>query len=230
MKIVNSKGTDYHIHSLNGSDGNSTYEEIVKFACQQELTEIAITDHSQASIEFYRKKGINLGRGFRNTLATWRNIQGSTKVIFGVEADILNEDGDICDHIQGKQGDFIILSLHEKIYEDNNKSPHKKTEAYVKAIERHHEIIKVIGHPCLTMNHPADIVKIVETANKYGIPLEINGANLFKKDTDLSKLSQMLKLANKIMINSDSHTLSMMIDGPKIAYDFLKQEGYLKTE
>ena len=47
MQIVNPRGEDYHMHSLNFSDGLATINELVQFAGFLGLKKIAITDHSR---------------------------------------------------------------------------------------------------------------------------------------------------------------------------------------
>lgn len=52
----------------------------------------------------------------------WTNIYNDVSVIFGVEADLLNVNGDICDHIQGITPEFIILSAHCKVFRVSSRS------------------------------------------------------------------------------------------------------------
>ena len=51
MKILNSIHEDYHVHSLNYSDGLNTIDEIAEYAGKIGLKKIIITDHSQAVID-----------------------------------------------------------------------------------------------------------------------------------------------------------------------------------
>ncbi|HBB03870.1 TPA: hypothetical protein DCZ39_03140 [Patescibacteria group bacterium] len=47
MKILNTIHEDYHMHSINYSDGMNTIDEIVQYAGKIGLKKITITDHSQ---------------------------------------------------------------------------------------------------------------------------------------------------------------------------------------
>lgn len=111
MKIINAGSTgDYHIHTSTISDGLNSLDEVVVQAGKLKLKEIAITDHSQAYLDAC---GIKMKTHYKILLSRrWRNIHNDVNVIFGVEADLLNEQGDICDHIQGLCPPFVILSSH----------------------------------------------------------------------------------------------------------------------
>lgn len=51
MKILNPGNSgDFHMHSINFSDGFNTIDELVIHAGKIGLKKIAITDHSQATI------------------------------------------------------------------------------------------------------------------------------------------------------------------------------------
>lgn len=52
----------------------------------------------------------------RINIKRWENVFNDVKVRFGIEGDLLNEKGDICDHIQNKKSDFLILSTHTSSY------------------------------------------------------------------------------------------------------------------
>ena len=118
MKIINNKiSGDYHLHSSTISDGMNSIDEIVIQAGKLNYQEIAITDHNQEYLDSYKFSAnthysiVSSGR--------WKNIHNDVHVIFGVEADLLNENGDICNHIQNIFPEFIILSAHEKMYAGN---------------------------------------------------------------------------------------------------------------
>ena len=131
MKIMNLGKEDYHMHTITYSDGLNSVDEMVKTAEELGMSEIAITDHSQIYLDkkgFSRKSHRDLVSGGR-----WKNIFGDMKVIFGIEADLLNEDGDICSNIQGIESDFLVLSAHKGVYEGDVVNI---TDAYVRAIER----------------------------------------------------------------------------------------------
>jgi histidinol phosphatase-like PHP family hydrolase len=235
MKILNTEKEDYHVHSLNFSDGFNTIDEMVKHAGEIGLKKLVFADHSQAALD---AEGI-AKKTFRTiiTAGRWKNVINKVEVIFGIEIDLLNEKGDICDHIQNKKADFNILSYHKRVYKGDKK---KLTQAFVNAIEKYHEIINMIGH----LNLPfldgveVDITKIVELANKYSIPLELNCKYIFigaepgknpefaRKHMEAIKL--MLSKADQVYVNSDAHTLWELKELRKLGFKFLKDNGFLK--
>ncbi|MDR2190612.1 MAG: hypothetical protein LBP53_05515 [Candidatus Peribacteria bacterium] len=50
--------------------------------------------------------------GARYSLGGWQNVHNDVEVIFGVEGDIINEQGDVCCEIQNSKPEFILLALH----------------------------------------------------------------------------------------------------------------------
>ena len=222
MEIVNpGKIGDFHIHSSTFSDGFNSIDEIVIAAGKLDYQKIAITDHSQALLDAYgmtRRTHYDLIDSGR-----WINIHNNVSVIFGVEADLLNEDGDICDNIQDITPEFILLSAHRKVYYGDLQ---KIKLAYLNAIERFGKSINVFGHFCnkqfaqfLTVN---DIIQIMEAANANEIALELNCANLVYGKTDLDKLKIMLDHAKYVYVNSDAHTMNEFIELRKKGFQFLK--------
>jgi histidinol phosphatase-like PHP family hydrolase len=224
MEIINPGLEDFHMHSINYSDGLNTIDEIVKFAGEIGLTKIAITDHNQAYLDTrnFPKKS------YRGIIKRWVNVFNNVDVQFGVEADILNIKGDICMDIQGDIPELIILSTHQSppFLEDSKTI----TEGYLNAIERFHNRITFLGHPCSVYHGDnVDIVAVTELCNKYEIPMEVNGANLFTNRTNLIKLHQMLERVNQIYVNSDSHTLFELKTARNFAFSYLKENGFIKN-
>ncbi len=226
MQIVNPDSRDYHMHSLNYSDGLNTIDELVHWAGVFGLREIAITDHSQATLDksSLARKGY---RGIVQTERRWKNVHDNgVNVIFGVEGDILNEEGDICDQIQGKKGDFLVLSLHKEVYSGDFT---KVTDAYCQAIKRFGREIAVLGHPCINAPYQQqlDITAVTRRANQYGVPLEFNCANLVNGKTNLQQLKLMLDTAEQIYVNSDAHTLHELKTLRAAGFAYLWEKGYL---
>jgi len=222
MEILNLDNRDYHMHSLNFSDGINTIDEIVKFSWEIWLTEIAITDHSDIAIE----KSSSNPPSWRWHIERRKNIFNDVNVIFWVEWDLLDEDWNVCFTIQWKEPDFIILSVHKKVYKwDLN----NLNLAYEKAIIKYHKKIKFIWHPCLNKTSEfLDIKKLCDIANKYWIPLEINWTWLKWWKMNIEKHDKMLKYWEKFYINSDSHNLYELKESRKFAIEYLKDKWYIK--
>lgn len=220
MKVLNTIHEDYHMHSLNYSDGMNTIDEIVQYAGKIGMKEIVITDHSQA----YINKANFHPASPRTSITRRVNVHNEVKVSFGVEADLLNEEGDICCDVKWLIPDFIVLSCHRGVYEWTYENI---TQAYINAIKKHHDKIKLLGHVCYknTSQH-LDIEALAEVANEYKIPIEINAKYLISQGTDIDKLDKMLQVIDGVYINSDAHTLYDLTKR-QAGFDFLKEQGFL---
>ncbi|MBW2966820.1 PHP domain-containing protein [Candidatus Woesearchaeota archaeon] len=214
---VNNKDTDFHIHS-NFSDGINTIDEIVQYASSIGLKKIAITDHSEpwARVHEHDRRRIKTPR--RTFYDRWENVHNDVKVLKGIEIDLLDSDGGICNFMFDYE--FVVLSAHEGVYKGD---PRKITEAYLRAIDKHGDKIDAIGHVCANyFAEYLDVKRVVEYANSVNIILEINGTNLNRGITMIEKLKEMVGLAERIHVNSDAHTLNEIRDSRKIGYRFLE--------
>jgi len=226
MKLMNPHMSgDYHLHTSTLSDGLNSIDEIVIQAGKLNYKEIAITDHNQDYMDGYNFKArthysiISSGR--------WKNIHNQVHVIFGVEADLLNEDGDICHHIQNIDPDFMVLSAHGKIYSGNID---QIKNGYLNAIRRYGSKINLLGHLCsrqfsdyLTQD---DIIEIVSAANMSGVSLELNCANLVNNKTCMENLNAMLSCCQSLYVNSDAHTLHEFASVRPEGFNYLKHNHF----
>ena len=227
MKIINNKTYgDYHIHSSTLSDGMNSIDEIVIQAGKLKYKEIAITDHNQEYLKYHGFKA-NTHYSIISS-KRWKNIHNGVHIIFGVEADLLNENGDICDKIQNISTEFMILSSHQKIY-SGDVSLIKK--GYLNAISRYGSEIRLLGHLCSQQFsdylNTEDIIEIVVAANKAKIPLEFNCANLVNNKTCENNLKAMLSCCKSLYVNSDAHTLYEFVNVRNEGFKYLKSNNYI---
>jgi len=227
VNIINSMGHgDYHLHSSTLSDGLNSIDEIVIQAGLMNYKEIALTDHNR---EYMDRYGFS-ARTHYSIIASgrWKNIHNPVRVIFGVEADLLNEEGEICRDIQGFSPEFVVLSSHEKIY--SGKAGSLKT-AYLNAVSRYGSDINLLGHLCARpFSHELctrDIEEIVTAANTAGIALELNCANLAGGKTSLPHLRAMLSCCKALYVNSDAHTLHEFTTLRHQGFAYLKENHYI---
>lgn len=205
-KIINFDNRDFHMHTSSFSDGINTHEELVRFAGKLGFSEIIITDHSDACRERFERIGI-FSSAARWSLPSYKNVENDVKVSFGVEGDLVDKDGNTCFTIQNQESDFRILSAHSDVYKDD---PRTITDATIKAIEKNADTIRFIGHPTCNKQFGKhyDMKKLVEAANYWNIPLEINGKSVGRGKSDEAKVRYMLEHANALYFNSDAHNLS----------------------
>lgn len=219
-KILNTINEDYHMHSINYSDGMNTIDEIVQYANKIWLKKIVITDHSQFSQD---KEWFTI-RNRRSHINRRKNIYNDVDVKFGVEWDLIDEDGNCGFDIQWKESDFCLLSCHGKVYEWDLKNI---TQAYTNAIKKYHDKIKFMGHICHThISEYLDIESIAKILNQYNISIELNCYYLENWYTNLKKLNQLLYLLETwVYVNSDMHTLNDF-SFRQSGFDYLKSQWY----
>ena len=122
----------------------------------------------------------------------------------------------------------MILSAHGKIYSGDTSLIKK---GYLNAIRRYGSKIKFLGHLCSKQFsdylNAEDIIEIVSAANKAGIPLELNCANLVNNKTCEKNLKAMLSCCDFLYVNSDSHTLFEFINVRNEGFDYLKSNNFI---
>jgi len=203
MKILNTINEDYHMHSINWSDGMCTVDEIVQYVGWIWMKKIAITDHSQVEQD---KDGF-VRKTWRSHKNRWKNIYNDVEVVFGVEWDLLDEEWNCCLDIQWKESDFCILSCHNEVYEWDYKNI---TQAYINAIHKNHKKINLMWHICSKFTSKyLDLDVLAKVLNQYQIPIELNCYYLHKERTDCEKLNKLIHLVEAwVYVNSDMHVLN----------------------
>jgi putative hydrolase len=216
MKIT----ADYHIHSTYSKNrhGKSTIEEIVLRAIELGLKEIAITDHGPSHYLYGIKK--NKIAEAKNIVTSLQKKYPQIKILFGVEANILNFNGDIdlnddlkkfCDIIlcgyhlgvlYSSISDFRDFYLMNFIGNLNNKLKEriieKNTEAIVNALNKNR--IDILTHPGDKI--AVNIDKIAAAAEKRNTLLEISNSH---GHLNANEIMIAAKYNVKFVINSDSH-------------------------
>ncbi len=211
---------DYHIHSTYSKNrhGKSSIEEIAERAYKLGLEEIAITDHGPAHWLFGIKR--SLINEAKNIVVETRKKYPSLKILYGVEANILDYNGttDIDDEIL-KHCDIILCGFHLGAsfstlndfwnFIVNNKAAKNNKKLYDKMIEKNTQAvinamneykIDILTHPGDKM--PVDIDKIAQAAEKTNTLLEINNSHGHLNTDEIVTAS---KYNVQFVINSDSH-------------------------
>lgn len=211
---------DYHIHSTYSKHrhGKSSIEEIVEKALEIGLEEIAITDHGPAHYLFGIKR--NLICEAKNIVVEMRKKHPKIKILYGVEANILDYNGttDIDGEIL-KHCDIILCGFHlAAIYSSlsdywnfivKNKIAKNNKKLYKKMVEKNTQaVINVMNKNKIDiLTHPGDkiplnIDKIAQAAEKTNTLLEINNSHGHLNKDEIITAS---KHNVQFVINSDSH-------------------------
>lgn len=211
---------DYHIHSTysKNNHGKSTIEEIVKTSVELGLKEIAITDHGPRHFLYGIKKNKIIEA--KDKVVEMREKYPQIKILFGVEANILNLNGDIdlnddllktCDIILcgyhsgvlfssfNDLWNFYMMNIIGKFNKNiKEKQIEKNTKAIVNALNKYN--IYILTHPGDKI--PVNIDKIAYAAEKNNTILEISNHH---KHLNTEEIIISAKYNVKFVINSDAH-------------------------
>ena len=193
---------DIHTHTIaSGHGSGATITDMAKAASEKGLRMIGISDHGPAT----------LGGGkvsyFMNLASARRNRFGIT-FLYGAEANIMNQSGDLDLGDEVLSGlDFCIASMHLPPLKPGTKE--ENTKAYILAMENPY--VKIIGH-CDDEKFPVDPFALFQAAMKHHVLLEINNASLgpegYRGDTrftDLVILNLSKYYHYPVLFSSDSH-------------------------
>ena len=193
---------DLHIHTNVNPHAFSTLEENIKAAARKNMEIIAITNH---------------GPALQDTPHWWHlvniailpDIIDGVRVIKGVEANILDENGklDINQKIYEKM-ELVLAGFHVVDEYGDISDIKKNTTAIMNLIKKQKaDIIVHLGNPIF----PVDYEKIVKVAKENNVALEVNNTSLGTVTRVGSKINckKMLELAKKescyISLGTDAH-------------------------
>jgi putative hydrolase len=199
---------DLHTHTVASGHAFSTIQEMTEEAARREVEILGITDHGPAISD-----GASLDYFHCGVRRLPREMSG-VKILFGIEANIMNGNGDLdIDLFLQEKLDIVIASLHRAPgYIDLGREGN--TQAIINAMGN--PCVKIIGHPYGPANGlEVNIERIAEAACRENILLEVNAAYFFveksaedaeKINSRVKKMVTILKANNKkVIINSDAH-------------------------
>jgi DNA polymerase (family 10) len=195
-----------HIHS-NYSDGSNTIEEILEFAEKNNYEYVLLCDHSKSA--FYAN-GLDEVR----LKEQWKEIDEvnskspKTKILKGIECDILPDGSlDFDDKILS-QFDCVIASVHSRF----KMTKQEMTSRITSALKN--KYVKILGHPTgrLLLSrepYPLDIDEIINVAAQEGKSIELN-CNPHRLDLDWEYHQKAKNKGIKITISPDAHSFEDM--------------------
>lgn len=195
MKIL----IDMHNHTISSGHAYSTIQEIAKEANNKGMKYVGITDHGPSL------QGAASIWHIGNLRVVPTTIHG-VEILKGVEANIINEEGDIdvpeefLLHL-----DIVLAGLHEGPIASMEKE--KNTNTILNVMDNKYiDIIVHLGNP----NFPIDIESVVLKAKEKNKLIEINNSSLHTSrsgsEENCLEIALMCKKYNVPMIfNSDSH-------------------------
>ena len=211
---------DYHTHTIY-SDGKGTVEENVKQAIAMGLKKIAITDHGFNHTYFGGKfsktmKKMDIILQQKQEIEELRKKYPEIEILFGIEADLISNKGDIDLTMEEcKLFDIIVLGTHFSPYANTKKDTLKwkcrhwfwntkkhsrvATQSYIMAIEKYP--VNIIAH--LNKVVKVNVKEIAEKAKEKGVLIELNQRGLAISE---SEWGDLIDSGVTMVINSDAHT------------------------
>lgn len=207
---------DYHTHTVY-SHGTGSVLENALVAKEKGLKEIAITDHgfSHMAFNLKRKEVQSLRKDIDEAME-----KTGVKIYLGVEANLLNFNGDIDVNEEDlKSLELIVMGFHKGIkngfkaffnFSLSNlladifrirpkKLIAKNTKAYIEAVHRYP--IDIISH--LNLTAKVNVKEVAQACAETNTYLEINSkrVHLTKEEMD-----EILSTDVKLVISSDAHS------------------------
>lgn len=192
---------DLHTHTIVSGHAHSTMKENIDEAIKKGLKYLGVSDHACSM------PGGPHPFHFHNLHVIPRQV-GELKILRGIEANIIDFDGniDVSDEIMNNF-DYIIASLHQPCIEAGTKE--ENTKSILKVMNN--DKVKIIGH-LDDGRFPVDYERIVKKAKEKNILLEVNNSSLGKnsfrqgaKENYKTMLEICEKYKAKIILGSDSH-------------------------
>lgn len=209
---------DFHTHT-HFSDGKGSIEENVLAARAKGLKKVAITDHGPGHLGFGIKR--HQLKEMREVVDLLNRKYEDIEILLGLEANILNEDGDIdVDVSLLSYLDLLLAGYHfgssprklvrdiafhsNNWFKNRSKTIYERalkanTKAFINAMRRHD--IDIITHP--GAKGPLDIDAIARVAEETGTALEISASRHAYLTTEDILIAKQYKV--DFTVNSDAH-------------------------
>lgn len=204
MKLL----ADFHTHSKNSrlGHGKNKIEEMAISANEMGLVEIGVTDHGYAHFFRTTKQKMVQARKIVDEINEW----SKTKVLLGIEADIISEDGTLdVDNETLALVDILIIGYHRLIFTDfanffgkakkTEEAKRKCTNAFVNAIRRYP--VTIVAHLDSILN--TDMYEIGRACYERGTMIEIN--NRHTKWTE-KQVEDLIASECMFVLSSDAHS------------------------
>lgn len=220
MKLL----ADLHTHSKYSrfKHAKNTIEEMAIEANEIGLMEIGITDHGYAHLFKTSKSKLKEARKIVDEINSW----SKTKVLLGIEADIISEDGTLdIDNETLAMLDILIIGYHKMIFTDfanffgktkkTEEAKRKCTNAYINAINKYP--VTFISH--LDSILTTDMYEIGKACKERGTMIEIN--NRHTKWTE-KQVDDLLASDCMFVVSSDAHERKKVGDVGR-AFELIKK-------
>ena len=192
---------DIHTHAVASGHAYSTVDENLRWAAEQGLQLVALTDHAPAM------KDTTCHAYFANLHVLPEMLHG-VRLLKGIELNILDFDGTIdMDEAVLQRLDLAIASLHMPCIKPGTKK--ENTQAFLKVMENPY--VDIIGHPG-DPRYAVDYRELFRVAKETGTLLEINNASLTpggfwegSRENIKKILLMSMEEGQPVVLGSDAH-------------------------
>ena len=208
MKLL----ADLHTHSKYSrlGHGKNNIEEMAIAANEIGLVEIGITDHGYSHFFRTTKNKLKQARKIVDEINAW----SKTKVLLGIEADIIREDGTLdIDNETLSMLDILIVGYHRMTFTDfagffgnvkkTDRARKKCTNAFINAIRKYP--VTIVSH--LDSVLTTDLYEIGKVCRERGTMVEIN--NRHTKWTE-KQMADLIDSGCMFVVSSDAHSRNMV--------------------
>lgn len=191
---------DLHVHTTASGHGYSTIKEIAECASEKNLKMVAITDHG------LQMPGAPHIYHFTNLISLPRVIEG-VEILRGVEANILDQDGniDMPEQVITNYLDIVLAGFHD-LSGYTGSSIEDNTRAMVAAIKN--PLVHIITHPG-NPSYPVNVEEVVLAAKEYHKAIELNNSSFVVRPGSSAFCTKFAGMAKKhnimVCVNSDAH-------------------------
>jgi len=203
MKLL----ADFHTHSKYSrfGHGKDSIDEMVHQANELGLQELAITDHGYKNFFCTSREKMKKARKAIDDINAW----SKTKILLGIEANLLNTSGDLdVDEDTLELLDILVVGYHRMIKTDfagffgtqkkGQTAIDKVTNAYIHAIEKYP--ITIISH--LDSVLKTDLYRIGCACRENGVMVEINNRHL---NWTKEQIDELIRSDCMFVVSSDAH-------------------------
>ncbi|MBS4008755.1 MAG: PHP domain-containing protein [Clostridium sp.] len=226
--------TDLHTHTLY-SHGKGSIEDNVRVAIKRGLQAVGIADHGPSHF-FIGIGGVDAFRRIKKEIEALRHKYPEVKILFGVEANIVDTDGTI--DVAGSilhELDFLLVGYHKMVrprsftflwqLARNYWSGWSKTsDALLRAANTAAITAAVRRYPIAAITHPGlqiniDTAELGRVCKEYGTALEINSS--YGNELE-PYISEALPTGVGFLLCSDAHVSERVGDFSQ-AYRLVRQ-------
>ena len=220
MKLL----ADFHTHSKNSrfKHGKNSIEEMAIEANEKGLVEIGITDHGYNHFFRTNKNKLKEARRIVDDINQW----SKTKVLLGLEADIIREDGSLdVDNETLSMLDILIVSYHRMTFTDfanffgftkkTEEAKRKCTNAFINAIKKYP--VTIVAH--LDSILTTDLYEVGRVCRDRGTLVEINNRHTKWNE---KQIQDLIDSGCMFVVSSDAHSREKVAEVDK-SFDIIRK-------